>query len=44
MVYCWYSYVILLVYLCDTVGTKMLHFSGTVFSICLQGTCFIYVL
>ena len=37
MQYCWYTYAILLVYLCYTVGTRALYFSGTVFSICLQG-------
>ena len=31
-----YSYGILLVYLCWTLGTRMLYSSGTVFSICLQ--------
>ena len=36
MIYCQYSYAILLVYLCYTVGTRALYFSGTVFSICLQ--------
>ena len=36
MLYCWYTYAILLVYLCYTVGTRALYFSGTVFSICLQ--------
>ena len=37
MVYREYSYEILSVYLCCTFGTRVLHFSGTVFSICLQG-------
>ena len=34
-VYQEYSYDILRVYLCCTFGTRVLHFSGTVFSICL---------
>ena len=35
-VYQEYSYDILRVYLCCTFGTRVLHFSGTVFSICLH--------
>ena len=36
MLDCWYSYAGLLVFLCCTFGTRVLHFSGTVFSICLH--------
>ena len=36
VVYHQYTYAALLVYLCCTVGTSMLYFSGTVFSFCLQ--------
>ena len=36
MLYDEYRYVILLVYLCCTLGTRVLHLFGTVFSICLQ--------
>ena len=31
-----YTYAELSVYLCWTLGTRILYFSGTVFSICLQ--------
>ena len=36
MIYCRYTYAVLSVSLCYTFGTRMLCFSGTVFSICLQ--------
>ena len=36
MLYCRYTYAVLSVSLCGTFGTRMLCFSGTVFSICLQ--------
>ena len=36
MVYCEYTYAALLVPWRCTFGTKVLHFFGTVFSICLQ--------
>ena len=36
MIYCRYTYAVLSVSLCCTFGTRMLCFSGTVFSICLQ--------
>ena len=31
MLYCEYTYAILWVYLCDTIGTRVLYFFGTVF-------------
>ena len=36
MIYCRYTYAVLSVSLCGTSGTRMLCFSGTAFSICLQ--------
>ena len=36
MLHCWYSYAAPLVQGCCTIGARLLHFSGTVFSNCLK--------